>query len=207
MQHNLIYRKRRYRALSRLLPTWCLRRKARRGYLARVASELARGRFLDIGCGVGIATLLYGRLGGALSVGVDVWVERLAIARVEARRHRSGARFVRGSVHALPFPGASFDTVYLGQILEHLADPEAAVGEAERVLRPGGRLVISVPDRDLVPAGTHVRTYDGSSLRALFSSRGYRDVCLHPYDDRRLVCSGTKPPSAAPAARCASFTT
>jgi ArsR family transcriptional regulator len=195
VHHGLIYRKPKYHLLSAILPTFCLRRKVRRGYLARVADELARGRFLDIGCGVGVAALLYGRLHRGRSVGADLSGERLEWARREARRHRSAARFVRARAERLPFPRSSFDTVYLGQILEHLDAVEAALDEADRVLTPAGRLVISVPDRDLVPSPAHVRVFDAEALRALFEERGYTDFTLHPYDDRRLVGSGTMGPA------------
>ena len=195
--HDLVYRKRKYHFLSFLAPAWCLRRKVRRGYLARVASELARGAFLDVGCGAGVATILYGRLSRSLSVGVDLGRDFLSVARFEARRHRSRARFVRGRAERLPLPDASFDTLYLGQILEHLTDVGPVVAEAHRVLRPGGCLIISVPDRDRVPSPGHVRRFDVSSLQDLFSERGYGGIALHPFDDRRLVCSGIKPEASA----------
>jgi glycosyltransferase involved in cell wall biosynthesis len=190
-----IYRKRRYHFLSYLAPTWCLRRKSRRGYQALVATRLARGRFLDVGCGPGISTILYGRIDRCLSVGVDLSEAFLRFALSEGRRHRSRARFVQGDVTRLPFAGASFETIYLGQILEHLEEPglRAAMAEADRVLSPGGRLIISVPEEDKVPAEEHVREFDAASLRALLAERGCTDVAFHPFDDRRLVCSGTKP--------------
>lgn len=195
--HDLIYRKRKYHFLSFLMPTWCLRRKVRRGYLARVAAELARGAFLDVGCGVGVATILYGRLSRSPGVGLDAWREMLSVARYEARRHRSHARFVHGAAERLPFPHGSFDTLYLGQILEHLTDIDPVVTEADRVLKPGGRMIISVPDRGRVPSPGHVRTFDAAGLQALFSGRGYGGIALHPFDDRRLVCSGIKPRACA----------
>jgi glycosyltransferase involved in cell wall biosynthesis len=198
-----IYRKRKYHILSYLAPTWCLRRKSRRGYQALVATRLARGRFLDVGCGPGISTILYGRLGPALSVGLDLSGAFLRFARREGRRHRSKARFIQGDVTRLPFAGASFETIYLGQILEHLeeADLGAAMAEAERVLSPGGRLIISVPEGDKVPSEGHVREFDAQGLRALLAERGCIEVAFHPFDDRRLVCSGTKPTAKGTAAK------
>jgi hypothetical protein len=53
-----------------------------------------------------------------------------------------------------------------------------------------------------------VRTFDVSSLQDLFSERGYGGIALHPFDDRRLVCSGIKPGASArivPAAAVAGF--
>src|SRR5206468_3217360 len=45
----------------------------------------------------------------------------------------------------LPFPSSCFDGVLLSSVLEHLADPVATLGEASRVLRPGGVLVLELP--------------------------------------------------------------
>jgi ubiquinone/menaquinone biosynthesis C-methylase UbiE len=56
-----------------------------------------------------------------------------------------GARFLRGDAMRLPFGDASFDVVYGCSILHHL-DPELALAEVRRVLRPGGRLVFSEPN-------------------------------------------------------------
>jgi SAM-dependent methyltransferase len=52
---------------------------------------------------------------------------------------------VVGSVYALPFPAGSFDTILCTQVLEHLAMPVSALVEMHRVLRAGGRIVVSAP--------------------------------------------------------------
>jgi len=53
--------------------------------------------------------------------------------------------------HGLPYRESSFDLVILKDILEHLLDPEGVVGEARRVLRPGGRVIISIPNHFYLP--------------------------------------------------------
>lgn len=57
----------------------------------------------------------------------------------------SGARFVTGDAHALPFPDAHFDRTVMTCVLHHLTDPELAMAELRRVTRPGGRISVLLP--------------------------------------------------------------
>jgi SAM-dependent methyltransferase len=97
------------------------------------------GRVLDVGCRFGALTRAY--VDGNQVVGIDVDREALAEAA------KLGIEPIWGDA-AEPFPldDESFDVVVLGELLEHLLLPERTVGEARRVLRPGGRLVGSVPN-------------------------------------------------------------
>jgi SAM-dependent methyltransferase len=94
---------------------------------------------LDLGCRDGALATAY--LDGNHVVGVDV--DRTALARAEERGLETAWADVDES---LPFPGESFDVVVTAEVLEHLRLPERALGEAMRVLRPGGLLVGSVPN-------------------------------------------------------------
>lgn len=100
------------------------------------------GRVLDAGCGTGglLAALSACRPDLAL-VGVE-WAEQ-AVIRAAAK---SGAAIARGSVNALPFADASFAAAVAADVLCHAAvDPDVALAELKRVLRPGGILVINMP--------------------------------------------------------------
>jgi 2-polyprenyl-6-hydroxyphenyl methylase/3-demethylubiquinone-9 3-methyltransferase len=103
---------------------------------------------LDVGCSQGIASLLLAREGRRV-VGVDREIEALEFARSrlldEEAAVKERTRFVHGEATALPFDDASFDTVLLGELLEHQIHVRPPLDEARRVLRPGGRLVITVP--------------------------------------------------------------
>jgi len=116
---------------------------------ARVGEELldavAAGpgtRLLDVGCGPGTITAAAAAR-GAHAVGVDLAVGMLALGRA---RHPH-LELLEADAEALPFPDDAFDALVGGFILNHLPAVEAAVAEAGRVLRPGGRMAVSVWDR------------------------------------------------------------
>jgi SAM-dependent methyltransferase len=106
---------------------------------------------LDIGSGPGhLASEIALRVSpGGVVHGVDPSTSMLAIAeRRAASEHAARVRFGRGDALALPFPDASFDAVTATQVYEYVADMPAALAEARRVLRPGGRLLILDTDWD-----------------------------------------------------------
>jgi SAM-dependent methyltransferase len=89
------------------------------------------GRILDVGCGMQPYRPLIGP-GMSEYIGLD-------------QAGPLAAPSVIGSAESLPFEAESFDVVVATQVFEHLPHPQTAVGEAARVLRPGGRLIITVP--------------------------------------------------------------
>jgi SAM-dependent methyltransferase len=110
---------------------------------------LAHGeRLLDVGCGLGEAALgLAQDLGdGGEVVGIDVSERMLRVARSNAGAARCRVRFIVGDARSLDEPDDSFDAARSERTLQWLADPEAAVAEMVRVLRPGGR--VSLIDTD-----------------------------------------------------------
>ncbi len=104
----------------------------------RHVTELVAGQgpVLDVGCGSS-------RIIGALapgSVAVDVLLRKLRYDR------RFGRPRVQASGFSLPFADASFPCVLCSQVIEHVPKESPILGELERVLKPGGRLVLGTPD-------------------------------------------------------------
>jgi 2-polyprenyl-6-hydroxyphenyl methylase/3-demethylubiquinone-9 3-methyltransferase len=103
---------------------------------------------LDVGCSQGIASILLAREGHRV-VGIDREHEAIRAARERLDQEESFVRerveFRVGEGRAVGFPDGSFDAVLLGEVLEHQLDPGKLLGEARRVLRPGGRIVVTTP--------------------------------------------------------------
>jgi SAM-dependent methyltransferase len=104
-------------------------------------------RLLDVACGPGDAAAAAAQR-GAQATGVDFAAAMVA----QASRLYPVPTFRVGDAEALPFPDASFDAVVIGFGVLHFADPDRALADAHRVLRPGGRLAFTVwapPERAL----------------------------------------------------------
>jgi len=96
-------------------------------------------RLLDVGCGAGLALSL-AAVRGAEITGLDAAPAMVA----HARRCVPGARIDQGDIEDLPFADGSFDVVTGFNSFQYAATPAAALTEARRVLRPGGRLLAAV---------------------------------------------------------------
>ena len=116
---------------------------------------------LDLGCGTGRHSVwLAGR--GATVTGID-----FSEGMLEAARRKEGAGTVRFLAHdlhqPLPFADGSFDRVVSGLVLEHLHELDAFFAESRRVLRPGGRAVVSAMHPAMFLKGVQARFTDPAS--------------------------------------------
>lgn len=102
--------------------------------------DLRGKRALDVGCSTGGLVLTIG-LRGADAVGLEPDGEAIRVAS-----RRVPGRVVRGVGQALPFREAVFDVVVLMSVLEHTPTPREILQEVVRILRPGGRLWLTVPN-------------------------------------------------------------
>ncbi len=129
--------------------------------------------YLDLGTGTGrILELVSSR--AARAVGVDMNAEMLALAR--ARIERAALNHVqvrRGDLFQLPYGERSFDLITLHQVLHYLEDPSAAVVEAARVLRPGGKVVIV----DFAPHALEFLREDHQHRRLGFADKEVAQWC------------------------------
>lgn len=105
-------------------------------------------RILDAGCGYGLYSLTLASLGLGDIDAVDVDAGRIAaleklFAEQPALHERIHLKV--GSLTGLPFADRSYDLIICSEVVEHIADHQAAVRELGRVLKPGGTLLFSVP--------------------------------------------------------------
>ncbi len=114
--------------------------------LIEAAALQAGQHVLDVACGTGVVTrLAAGQVGETGQVtGLDINPGMLTVARTLPRPAGAPITWQEGSALALPFPDAAFDAVLCQQGLQFFPDRPLAVREIHRVLRPGGRVAVSV---------------------------------------------------------------
>lgn len=100
----------------------------------------AKGRVLDIGCGRGLLLREFQRRGW------EVQGTELFAGAARYARETLGLRVDLGSVEGLGLPAGHFDAITLWHVMEHLPDPRVPLAEIHRLLKPGGALMIGVPN-------------------------------------------------------------
>ena len=149
-------------------------------YLERfTADEMFAGKeVLDMGCGAAGKSLYYVSLGAAHVTGVDIVEHYKAEAEAMAAELGYADRFtfVLGSAYEMPFADRCFDTVIMNDFMEHVDNPEAALREAMRLVRPGGRIYINFPPY-YHPTGAHLSDAINIPWVQLF------------YSDDALICA------------------
>ena len=172
--------------------------------LVESATLLPGERVLDVACGTGIVARFAARkLGNTGSVtGLDLSAPMLAVARAAATAEGLVVEWREGSAGELPFSDAVFDVVFCQQSFQFFPDKPSALREINRVLRPSGRLVLSVwgpierspgfavltealthhvsPAAGQLLASGPFGLGDAEELRALIAGAGFKDISVRP---------------------------
>jgi SAM-dependent methyltransferase len=168
-------------------------------------------RILDVGCSAAFFLKLAKDRGWKVQ-GVEVAEWAATFSRKEL-----GVPVFQGLLHAAQFPAGSFDVAFSSHVLEHVEQPKAFIEEMNRVLRPGGALVIIVPTQFRSPSFVlfrrwygdgpprHVSFFDRKSLTRLLEGCGFKVIeCGHNVELqlllkqlRRKMAGGRAAPVAA----------
>jgi 2-polyprenyl-3-methyl-5-hydroxy-6-metoxy-1,4-benzoquinol methylase len=165
-------------------------------------------RLLDLGCGEGSFAAAAAEAGLEV-VAADVAEEPLRRARL--LHPGLDLRLIDGEGN-WELEDAAFDVVWAGEVIEHVADTASWLSELRRVLRPGGRLLLSTPllgRRELLaavisravfaerfePRSDHLRHYNAATLRALIADFGFEQIDVHadgPHGARLLIVTAVR---------------
>ena len=128
------------------------------------AAKLVSGRVLEIGTGTGYGVDII-----APNASEFVTLDKYRSERVDSLP--ANVRFVESTVPPLPFEDETFDYVVSFQVIEHIKHDKRLVSEVMRVLRPGGKFIVSTPNKpmSLTRNPWHVREYTAEELSQLLS--------------------------------------
>ncbi len=143
-----------------------------------------KARVLDSGCGNGVFTAFLQELGFDV-VGIDISTTAVEHAKQQCPSIQFKVASLEGR---LPFQNEEFDAVWCTEVLEHVFDVDKALTEIKRILRSGGKLVLTTPYHGLVknlvisilafnrhydPRGPHIRFFSRRSLTLCLEQAGF----------------------------------
>ena len=159
--------------------------------LASALGDLRLGRLLDIGTGTGRMAELFAEKADHI-VALDKSLAMLRVARAKLQHLDAGrVEVVQGDFISLPFPPDSFDTVLFHQVLHFAGSPAAALYEAARVTRAGGRVAIVDFDahqrEELRERHAHARLgFADAQMRDLLDDAGFEPAAPVSLDDGEI---------------------
>jgi ubiquinone/menaquinone biosynthesis C-methylase UbiE len=134
------------------------------------------GRLVDVGTGTGRMIELFGPR-SSHAIGIDRSSEMLRLARVKLEAAGIASSLRQGDMYALPLADGSADTIVIHQVLHYAHSPASAIGEAARVLAPGGTLLVvdfAAHDREELRAtDAHIRLgFEDEAMTGWFAAAG-----------------------------------
>ena len=153
-------------------------------------------RVLDVGCGrAWVAAAFLPRGVSVVSLDASADNPQRALDRLPAPNHAG----VAADALALPFADGTFDAVVAAEITEHVPDPARFLAELFRVLRPGGRLVVTTPYRERIryvlcvhcnrrtPIHAHLHSFDEHTLPGLLDAPGVAGRTVEVFSNNALA--------------------
>ncbi len=134
----------------------------------------ARGKILDVGFNAcSLHEKILKRFGKSKVFGIDIVIEK----------HYRG-NYVKADAQAMPFKNEAFDCIVAGELIEHLEKPELFVQEAKRVLKEGGTLIITTPNKNSLinrlfhsyEAPLHYSLFSKEELFQMLKKSGFKVV-------------------------------
>ena len=125
---------------------WVLNPEKVKGIISPIiTNEQIKGRdVLDVGCGNGIFSIVFGQTGAKKVIGIDISVESLEVAKQIKKKYNLGnVDFKLGDISHLPFSSNSFDIIWAWGSVHYTEDPLRCIEELADLLRPKGMLIIS----------------------------------------------------------------
>lgn len=114
--------------------------------LLKIVPDLLQCKILDLGAGRGRFMIAVLKRGGKIS-GLEPYDKYIKIAKEESLKENLYLDIKEGVGESLPFGNTEFGFVNMTEVIEHVQDPEIVIKEVGRVLKPGGKVYVSVPNR------------------------------------------------------------
>lgn len=138
----------------------------------RTLQEVKDGdKFLDIGCGVGVlTTMVKGTYPNCEVWGTDISDKAMHENTLENPQIKYLHQYVGNQDN---LPDNYFDVVFSGEVLEHLDDPNDLFKDAKRVVKQGGKFIVTTPNDDAIRSDEHTWFYTHDDIEKLYKDNGF----------------------------------